>query len=399
MRLLRFGLAGLLGLGVLGAALAWRWAGADPAELLARAQADFQAGRLEEADAALSRLARLRAATPMDHMARAQVSWALGRGDEALAELVGIPDDHDLAPLAHLLAGRVEVSQNRLRDAEQHFLAARERMPQIAQVHEELAYIYNLQQRWPELDQAMSALSDLRALSFERLVHWGKARNVGWNPELDCEKLEQCVAADPDDRLSRLVLVDGLRRMNRLDEAEAALRPLPESDPEARAQRALLAIERGDASEVDRLLDGSAGDHPALARIRGQLALRSGDARSAVRDFRRALEDDPDDRSLLFGLAMALRLVGEPNEAEPYMDAVHRHDAITPLIAHAATSQAKNDPALPMKLGEACRLAGRLEEAKAWCRLAIARDPTDREAQRMAHQLENESASNHSWTR
>jgi hypothetical protein len=64
-----------------------------PSKLLARAQADFQAGRFDSAAATLDRLATLREPTPMDRLARAEVARGLGHIDEALSSLASISHD------------------------------------------------------------------------------------------------------------------------------------------------------------------------------------------------------------------------------------------------------------------------------------------------------------------
>lgn len=362
----------------------------DPVALLAQAQADFQAGRLEAARAGLDRLATVRPPQPMDRMARAQVAEAQGRGDDALAEAGAIFDDPRLGPLAHLLAGRVEVARHRLRPAEAHFLKAAEGLPAEPQPHEELAYIHNLQHRWPDFDRDMLALSDRRGLTFERLLHWGKARHATWDPREDSETLAACVAADPDDRASRLVLAEGLYRLNEIEQAEEALAALPADDLEALALRASFAVERGEDEEAEGLIRNAPPDAPALAEVRARLALKRGDAEAAVAAFRQALGAKPDDRALMHGLGTALRVAGDPDAAAQCFREAERYDAISPLIARAATSAGSKDPSLPPRLSAACAAAGRLPEALAWARLALTNDPLDREAQQAVHRLERE---------
>lgn len=357
------------------------WLRADPARLLAQAQADFQAGRYKQAEALLKQLEAIRDPTPMDRMARAQIAWGQERGSEALSELSRIPDDSTLAPLAHLLAGRIEVKRGHVRAALAHFQASLDREPDLVQAHRELAYLYNVQHRQADLDREMEALSELNALSLPYLIHWGKTRNVAWNPTDDCKELARFVAADPDDRDSRLALVDGLIRLGQDDRAEAALAPLPDSDPEARARRVQLALRRGERDLARALLADGPADHPDLARFRGELALRDGQPKEAVRHLRLAQSARPDDRAILSLLATALRLSGDPDAAKPYMEAVRRHDALTPLISHASIEEWQKEPKMALRLAQACESAGRFPEARAWYRLAISRDPLDSQAQ------------------
>ncbi|WP_165245402.1 tetratricopeptide repeat protein [Paludisphaera soli] len=376
---------------IVAAAVALGWKASRPPDralLLARAQADFQAGRLDEAAAALERLAAVRPPSPMEHMARAQVAEARGRADDALAEAAAIFDDPNLGGLARLLSGRVEVARHRLRAAEAHFRKAAEALPREPQPYEELAYILNLQHRWDEFDRAMLAVSDRGGLTFEKVLHWGKARHATWSPREDCLTLAKCVEADPDDRASRLVLAEGLRRMNQVQEAKTVLASLPDSDSEALALRVMLALEGEDDDEAERLLRSAPPDEPSLAPARGRFALKRGDVEGAVRAYRRAVEAAPHDRGSLQGLGTALRLAGDPDGAARAFEAADRHDAITPLILRAATPEGRTDPTLPARLADACAAAGRVPEAVAWSRLALANNPLDREAQQAVFRLE-----------
>jgi tetratricopeptide (TPR) repeat protein len=122
-------------------------------------------------------------------------------------------------------------------------------------------------------------------------------------------------------------------------------------------------------------------DHPALALIRGRLALHRGDARTAVRYLNIAYENDPTDGRVLHGLETALRMAGDPAGAAKFAEAARRHDALTPLITRASVDEGAKDPAMPARLGVACEAAGRLYEAQAWYQLAIVRDPLDRDSQ------------------
>jgi predicted Zn-dependent protease len=392
---LRRGLWVGVALGVISAAaslVVWVWLVSDPDRWFRRARADLLAGHPGRASAALERLERLRAPTPFDRLLRAEVDEALRRPDDALAELAAIGDAHPLAPVARLLSGQIEMKRGRLRPAEAAFLAAAALEPNSVKPHRELVYLYNLQHRQADLDAQLHALSELGTLEYGYLVHWTKTRNVVWNPARDCEDLARFLEADPGDRRSRLALAEGLRQMNRLDEAAGVLAPLPDSDSEARVLRAMLALDRGDLEALDRLLAASPDDDPNLARVRGQLALKRGDASAAVRYFRLAHAADPSDRVALFGLGSALARSADPAAAEPYLAAARRHDAVTPLITRASTDLGAKDPELPARLGAACEAAGRLYEARAWYKMAIARDPLDRGSQQAVFRLGREIA-------
>jgi tetratricopeptide (TPR) repeat protein len=382
-------LAGL----ILGVFLSVRWRlNADPSRVFLAADAAFKAGRYAEADAALRRLERLRPPTPVDRLLRGEVAQALKDVDRALAELAEVPDDHPAAPLARLRTGQIEIRRGRTRPAEAAFRASVKLLPRGVPPRKELVYIYNIQHRQAELDAMLAELMDLDALDFAYILHWTKTRNTVWNPNGDLPALEKFVAADAEDRWSRLALVEALRRLDRPGEAERALAPLPESDPEARAARVLLAMDRGDFATAESVLAGGPGDHPGLARLRGQLALRRRDGEAAARQFRIAVDADPTDRLALHGLGTSLVVLGRSDAARPYLEAARRHDHLWALVARAATDEGERDLRMPRELGLACASIGRNLEARAWLRLAVRRDPADDESQKALRQLERASS-------
>jgi predicted Zn-dependent protease len=366
-----------------------QWLDADPGRVFRRADTALKAGRYAEAEAALRRLEGLRRPTSVDRLLRAEVAAGLQRLVEALAELAAIPDDHPLAPLARLRTGQLQIRLGRTRPAEAALLSALKLLPRGVQPRKELVYLYNIQHRQAELDAMLADLHGLDALDFSYVLHWTKTRNTVWNPNGDLPALERFVAADPEDRWSRLALVEALRRLERLDEAERVLSALPQSDPRARTKRVLIAMDRGDFATAERLLAEGPDDDPDLARLRGQLALRRHDGPAAVRHFRVALAADPLDRATLSGLGTALGIVGRTDAARPYLEAAGRHDDIWKLISRAATTEGEHDPKLPRQLGMACAAVGRAQEARAWLKLAIQRDPLDTESQQALFELEH----------
>jgi hypothetical protein len=90
----------------------------------------------------------------------------------------------------------------------------------------------------------------------------------------------------------------------------------------------------------------------------------------------------------LSGLSTSLRLVGDASAAQSHITAASRHDAIWHLVARASTNEGERDPKLPHQLGMACAAAGRHQDARAWLRLAIDRDPLDAEGRRTLFGLE-----------
>ena len=160
-----------------------------------------------------------------------------------------------------------------------------------------------------------------------------------------------------------------------------------------RTKRVLIAMDRGDFAGAESLLADGPDDNPQLARLRGQLALRRRDGAAALEQFRIALAADPIDRVALSGLGTALGMLGRTALARPYLEAARRHDDLWKLVARAATAEGEHDPKLPGQLGIACAAVGRDQEARAWLRLAISRDPLDAESQQTLFALEHGAAS------
>jgi tetratricopeptide (TPR) repeat protein len=348
----------------------------------------LKAGRIDLAETASNRLGRIREPTLLDHMLKAQLDIALGLEDSAVEELMRIPDQHVMAPQAQLMAGQVELRRHRARFAEEHFRKATQLDPQLVQAHRELIYILGFQLRRKELNAEFLALSRITELTFENVFHWCLMRTALWEPATALEELLRFVQADPDDRWSRLAIADNYRRMGLLDDAENIIARLPNSDVDALALRVMLAVDRHEDDEARQLLEIGPATHPLMAKLRGRLALAEHDGPRAVRLFRLAYKELPDDRDALFGLINALTLVGDERSAAPLREAARNFEMINSVVQRAANPKERESIKLLHELGAACAAAGRYPEARAWYRVAISRDPLDIEAQQALYQVE-----------
>jgi tetratricopeptide (TPR) repeat protein len=353
----------------------------DPERLWSQAQAAWSSGRLEEAEAALARLARGRPAGVAERLLRAEVARKRGRIDEALSALEGFPATGPGAAVIERTRGMLELERDRARPAEAALLRALSLDPKLNEARHDLINLYSIQSRRAELAAQFEALAVSRTLTFDELYLWCLGRRTDAGPAEFAARLERMVHNDPEDRPSRLALAEDLRRQGRLDAAQAALDPLSAADAEARAIRARLALDRGRADVAASLLADGPSDHPALARLRGRLALARGDA-SAVAAYRRALASEPDDRDTLFGLGQALRVAGETDAGQPYLRAARNRDRLDWLVENARSLSRRDDAGSLRAIGDACQSIQKLAEARAWYRLALARDPLDSELQK-----------------
>jgi len=373
----------------LGALVAFAWPSPDPKTVWESARKAFEARDFAGAQVELDRLSKLRAPTPLDWLLRAQVAMGQSRNEEAIENLARVPDDHPMAPQAQLQLGQLELRRNRFVPAEAAFLKALALDPKLIQARRELVYIYGTQLRRPELNATFKALSEVSALSFPEVFLWCLSRGVTWEPQEIAATLARCIEADPADRWGRLGRSDGLRDLSQLDEAEAVLTPLPETDPDARAARVRIALDRGDPSAAEALLDAGPADHLGLALLRGRLALARNDAPGAVRQFRIAHDKAPNIREAILGLGQALQMAGDSAAATPLLEEARKHELLGSLVQRAAVEANRTDPALIRDLGEACAAVGRIPEARAWYNLAISQDPLDTRAQQGLARLQD----------
>jgi tetratricopeptide (TPR) repeat protein len=292
-----------------------------------------------------------------------------------------------MAAQARLMAGQIELRRDRVRFAEQSFRAALRLDPGVVQAHRELIYIYGMQLRRPELTSEFLALSKLTKLTFDNVFHWCLLRNNSWEPGEAIESLSRYIAADPEDRWSRLALAENERRMGLDAEAESTLSVLPAHDPEAIALRAQIALDIQQPNRVEQLLALAPEGNPALARLRGRQALARRDPRTALHHFQIAYAADPESRETVFGLLGAYEMIGDQKSAAALRQVARDLERLNTLIQRAAVASARGNSELLRELGSACEALHRDAEARAWYELAVERDPLDRASQQALFRL------------
>ncbi|GIW86589.1 MAG: hypothetical protein KatS3mg108_0913 [Isosphaeraceae bacterium] len=383
----------------LGAAVAvWRGGWPDDASAAAwerQARLAIRAQRWDEAEAALERLSR----TPDWVLLRAEVALGRGRPEEALRWVAEVSPSDPRAGRAWILAGQAELRASRLARAERRFLdalavagegtAPEESLGIEVAARRGLIYVYGMQARRRELDEQFRKLAEVAGLSFHEMLVWTLALEDIWINTGVRADLERIVAADPEDRWSRLALAEVLLRAGELEASESVLADLPETDPEARVLRARLAWHRSDLEEAERLVAEGPDNNPDRQRLRGQLALRRGDLSRAVEAFRASLDRDPANVEALQGLALALRRQGKTEQADEVNRAAERHRALTAILELCRSEQNRADPSLPPRLAAACEAIGRLDLARGWYRAALATNPTDPAIQSALRRLQH----------
>jgi thioredoxin-like negative regulator of GroEL len=331
-----------------------------------------QQGRWAEAEASLGRLTD---PTPSDWLLRAVVATSLNQPEAASGYLAKIPRDSPLEARVALVTSRVELGRFRARPMEDALRHALQLDPKLAEARRSLVYLYGIQGRRPESLEQFAALVDQGPLSFNLVRHWciSHQEEVQVPEELQ-PTLEHFVENDPEDRWSRLALARAYRRLGLFDRSKEWLAPLPDRDPDARACRAEIELARGDEEALKALLADGPADHPTLARLRGQMALNRGDGEAALKFFRLSDAAEPNYGETVYGIAQALRLLGDRAAAEPY---ARRVEAQRVLIREHLTVIDDNHDSKPVfycRIASECEAAGYVPEARAWYRLAIIAD-------------------------
>jgi tetratricopeptide (TPR) repeat protein len=338
-------------------------------------------------EALLARLAQERSPTAEDVVLRAELEVGRGRPDEAISLLTGIPESTPLAGPARLVAGQIEKSRDRARRMEALFLDALRLDPQLAPARRELIYLYSMQARRTEVTAQFRALAEREPLNHDDVLLWMNSFEDLWINNLIQSHLERYLAADPDDRLSRLALAGVFVRYYQLEEAEALLAPLSDSDPDVRALRARMALGRMRLEEVRSLLAEGPAEHVRLALLRGRFAVRMHDPAAAARQFRIVLRLEPTNREALEGLSVVLEQLGDRQGADSAQKQATQWRHLTLLLQKSTVFGIRTDQTLLTQLGETCETLGQIPEARAWYRLALAQDPLDAAVQKSLFRL------------
>src|SRR5438552_310668 len=175
--------------------------------------------------------------------------------------------------------GSAELWQrHRTRAAEASLLRALALDPREVQARRDLIKLYDIQGRLAERNAQYRTLAEVAPLSLNDLLTWCRVKRPEGETNEVVILLQRFLQGDPDDHRSRRALAGQLRRLGRLTEAETLVSRFPETDPEALAIRARIALDRGDQRTAEALLSRESAGSAELNRLRGHRALLRGDA-------------------------------------------------------------------------------------------------------------------------
>jgi tetratricopeptide (TPR) repeat protein len=233
-------------------------------------------------------------------------------------------------------------------------------------------------------------LARIMPLDYKLAFAWCQNSNGLWDAAGARKVLIPLVAADPDDRVSRVALATNFSLAGLFDDAEATLRPLPDSDPDACALRARMALDRGEIDRAERLAQSGPADHPRLNALRGRLALHHGNASEAAAFFQASLRQEPENRDAIHGLGVALEKLGDP-QAKVFLKMTARRDELKQIIVTCGTKTAVDAKVLP-RLAELCESLGRSDQARMWYQIALDVNPNDYQSQEALARLQRADA-------
>lgn len=331
-------------------------------------------------DAAERSLAALPDPGPGDWFRRANVAFSRGKDVDVLTYLSRIPAGHELSGPALALRGQAELRLHRARAAEESFLGALRAGARLPIVHRQLIFLYGTQDRRAAMLAQFEALAGSGPLSLDLMEHWCLSRAGLGDQRQALADLGSFLENDGQDRWSRIALAGLLRQSGEFARAEGLLSPLPEDDVDAMAERAQIALDRGEAEAAERLLSRGPRSHPRLARLRARAALARNRPAEAVEAFEEAEAAEPGNRETAIGMANALRLAGRQADAAAW---TRKNQAFDTLTRRLAEVRARN-VATRDELAEMARLCETAEmdaEAVAFLGLVLGIDPLDQDTQ------------------
>jgi adenylate cyclase len=171
---------------------------------------------------------------------------------------------------------------------------ALELSPELAEAHASRGLAYLISEEFEQAEAEFEKALELNPSLFEAYYYYGRARFHQGDLEKAADMFAKAAAVNPDDYQSRLLRVQILRGLGRMDEALVE------------AKQSIAAVEKH--------LEWNPDDARALHLGAGSLIV-SGQIERAERWMRRALEIDPDDSVVLYNVACNYATLGKVETA------------------------------------------------------------------------------------
>lgn len=225
--------------------------------------------------------------------ARKMFHSAIERDPEFASAWAGYADTYSLAIM-------YAVSDSSYRDrASEASAKALELDPDSAEAHASVGLAHLVREEFDDAERELNKAIELKPTFFEAYYYFARTRFHQGDMEMAAEWFAKAAEVNPDDYQSRLLRVQILRGMGRMDEALAEA-------PEA-------------VEVVERQLEWHPDDARALHLGAGSLILL-GDIERAERWLQRALEIDPNDSIVLYNAACNYATLGKIEQSLDYLE-------------------------------------------------------------------------------
>lgn len=350
--------------------------GPPPEELLVQAKRHLAARRYAEAEQAAARVPAGSSLFGRACLTAGEAATKRGRSEDALKHYARIPADGSKESVVGLLAtGEILVHRGDLAGAEKSYRRALDFDPDHPLANARLANVLGIQGRRWESRPYLLALIRLDVFTLEQLVFLGDLERM---IELKEEEVEK-QARGPRDPGALIGIARVAVNYNRPQKARELLGEVLEKQPrqvEALVRMGHLLLAPGSEGAFLRWhagLPAEADEHPETWAVRGLWAQDHEQPRVAIRCMWEAVRRDPDHLLANHHLGRLLTQLGEPEKSRPFLERAERLREVSQLMNFVYTE----GPA-PLELRRAADLnesLGRLWEAWAWSRVALAHDP------------------------
>lgn len=354
----------------------WYWLQPNSEQLLKQARLELAKSHFIQAEQLATRAAQCRQPSPWAHVVGAEAAYKDGRPAAALEHYRLVPDDAGQATLSGRFGvGEMECHLGQLQAAEASLRRVLKLDPAHALTHRRLAYLLSISgRRWQATPHLMELLRSGKA-DVSQLLLLGNGQRMIEDQKL----LDTGLQAAPDDPWPVLGTARAAIARNEFPRARQLLEPwrdrLPEaSEIQVRWGEVLLAT--GQFAEFARWnagLSQTIEEHPELWILRGTYAERQQQLPQAARCFWEVVRRDSEHRIATYRLGQLLTNLGDQERGLSFLQ---RADLLQQLsIVLDDLFHAPDQVGLMQKASFLTERLGRLWEAHAWARQALAIDP------------------------
>ena len=386
-------LVGLLLSAAILSAAAWHWTHPLPKLRDVRRWADD--GQWDRADLSVRQFLARRPKDGEALLLAARI--AAGRGDmeSCLSLLHQVPTDSPHKPEALTRQAQACQAMNSARRAEaawRELARLRERDPQQARyrlaAQAELVALMSLERRLTEAEALLWQMYPDHSEKWRILIGLARVHARGSTPKSAIEMLQRFVEHDPDDFDARRALSFCAIDTFQWDQAiELATTCLEQQPTDVRSLEILLEcyLRQQQWEAMDAILARPELENSGVQslRLRAQRLEAVQQADEAENCYRQALRLDPRDHTTHYQLSQLLQRLGRGEPAQEHMVEFRRlkehDDELAKFISRFPQSDASGwtapEPDQCVELAEHCTALGRIDEARAWLKEALRRQP------------------------